>query len=170
MVETKLRLMPKIITHDNVIVRFKEKHGNTYGYGRAVYIEMRQTVEIVCPIHGSFWQLPTVHLRGSGCPDCAQTGFNPHKPAILYYLWHRESGYYKSGITNRTLRERFSCRLDEFNVIDIQKFNVGRDAYTREQELLIEHADYRVTLDSFLGNGGTEFFKEDVRNLNASES
>ncbi len=157
--------MPRIVTHTEVIGRFKEKHGCTYNYGRAVYVEMRQNIEIVCEEHGSFWQLPTVHLRGSGCPDCAVTGFNPHKPAILYYLFHPESGYYKSGITNRTLEARFGKKLNEFKVINTTEFVIGADAYKREQEILLEFREHRVTLDSFLGNGGTEFFDTNVREL-----
>ena len=27
-------------------------------------------VEIVCPIHGSFYQIPKHHMNGSGCPMC----------------------------------------------------------------------------------------------------
>ncbi len=151
------------LSNDIVINRFRQIHGSTYGYFLVDYIEMRQNVEIVCPHHGSFWQLPKVHLSGSGCPQCAITGFNPAKPAILYYLYHIKSKYFKSGITNRTLKERFGLRLNEFEIIDIEKFSIGADAYKKEQELLIEHTEHRVTLDSFLGNGGTEFFDEDVR-------
>ncbi len=157
--------MPKIITQESVIDRFRKVHGDTYNYDRSVYIEMRQKIEIVCPVHGSFWQLPTVHLRGCGCPDCAYYGFNPLKPAILYYMKHLLTGYYKSGITNRTLRQRFGGRLKEFQVIDVQEFQVGGAAYKREQELLLEYSEHRITLVSFIGNGGTEFFDSNVREL-----
>jgi hypothetical protein len=27
-------------------------------------------VKIICPIHGEFWQVPSNHLSGCGCPDC----------------------------------------------------------------------------------------------------
>ena len=30
----------------------------------------QQKIEIICPIHGSFFQTPTSHLSGSGCPEC----------------------------------------------------------------------------------------------------
>ena len=26
------------------------------------------------------------HLRGLGCPDCAESGFNPSMPGLLYYI------------------------------------------------------------------------------------
>ena len=41
-----------------------------YNYSRVVYINYTTAVEIGCPIHGYFWQLPTVHLRGCGCQAC----------------------------------------------------------------------------------------------------
>ena len=30
----------------------------------------QQKIEIICPIHGSFFQTPTSHLSGSGCLEC----------------------------------------------------------------------------------------------------
>lgn len=46
-------------------------HNDTYDYSLTVYKNMIYRVEIICKIHGSFFQLPLVHLKGSGCPLCA---------------------------------------------------------------------------------------------------
>ncbi len=35
------------------------------------YINIRNKIEIICPIHGSFIQSPKLHLEGSGCQICA---------------------------------------------------------------------------------------------------
>ena len=48
-------------------------HGNTYDYGRVIYINNRTEVTINCPIHGEFSQIPGVHMRGNGCPKCGGT-------------------------------------------------------------------------------------------------
>ena len=37
---------------------------------------------------------------GNGCPDCADYGFKPDKPAVVYFLRHRELKARKIGITN----------------------------------------------------------------------
>lgn len=55
----------------DVIVRFKEIHGDKYDYSEVEYKKMSEKVEIICPIHGSFFQTPHAHLKGQGCPLCA---------------------------------------------------------------------------------------------------
>ena len=51
---------------------FQEKaikvHGNKYIYKE--YKNSRTPCKIICPIHGEFWQKPTTHLSGCGCPKC----------------------------------------------------------------------------------------------------
>ena len=46
-------------------------HGGLYEYHKVEYINGRTKVCIVCPIHGDFWQSPTNHLKGKGCPYCS---------------------------------------------------------------------------------------------------
>ncbi len=48
----------------------KEKHGDKYDYSKVSYQKLRIPVEIICPEHGSFEQLPAVHLQGKGCRKC----------------------------------------------------------------------------------------------------
>lgn len=45
-------------------------HGDSYDYSKVEYIDNRTKVCIICPIHGEFWQTPSNHLRGQGCPKC----------------------------------------------------------------------------------------------------
>jgi len=47
-----------------------EVHGDKYDYSKVVYISSHEKVEIVCPIHGSFYQMPYSHLGGNNCPIC----------------------------------------------------------------------------------------------------
>ena len=46
-------------------------HGGLYEYHKVNYINTNTKVCIVCPIHGDFWQTPSSHLRGKGCPHCS---------------------------------------------------------------------------------------------------
>ena len=53
------------------IERAKEVHGNKYGYGKVDYKRSNEKVCIVCPTHGEFFQIPSSHLIGFGCPGCS---------------------------------------------------------------------------------------------------
>lgn len=59
----------------NKIERFIEKsnkrHNNKYDYSKVEYIDSLTKVCIICPQHGEFWQTPQAHVRGNGCPKCA---------------------------------------------------------------------------------------------------
>lgn len=46
-------------------------NGNKYIYDKVVYRTSKHNVIITCPIHGDFEQTPNSHLRGCGCPKCA---------------------------------------------------------------------------------------------------
>lgn len=50
--------------------RASERHKNMYDYSKVEYIHSSIDVCIICPKHGEFWQKPTIHLKGCGCPKC----------------------------------------------------------------------------------------------------
>lgn len=58
------------ITTEEFIEKAKSVHKDKYDYSRVNYINAEKKVEIICPIHGSFWQKPSGHLNGYGCPKC----------------------------------------------------------------------------------------------------
>lgn len=47
-------------------------HNNKYDYSKVHYVKSNQKVCIICPEHGEFWQTPTDHKSGRGCPKCGQ--------------------------------------------------------------------------------------------------
>jgi len=47
------------------------KHGDTYDYSAVEYIDSLTKVNIICKIHGSFFQTPKAHLNGCKCPECS---------------------------------------------------------------------------------------------------
>lgn len=48
-------------------------HNNKYDYLKVVQFKnVQEKVEIICPLHGSFFQDPANHLAGHGCPKCAK--------------------------------------------------------------------------------------------------
>lgn len=52
------------------VADFRKVHGGKYDYSKMVYANVQTKIEIVCPMHGSFWQKPNAHLTGHGCPAC----------------------------------------------------------------------------------------------------
>lgn len=58
---------------DDFICESKEMHGDKYDYSKVNYINSYTKVCIICPEHGEFWQIPSVHLKLCGCPICKQS-------------------------------------------------------------------------------------------------
>lgn len=52
-------------------------HGKKYDYSRVIFTNSKTPVEIICPIHGPFMQMPSEHLAGKGCKFCAHQAFHP---------------------------------------------------------------------------------------------
>jgi len=94
-------------------------------------------------------------------------GFNPNKPAILYYLYDPQEDLYKIGITNNTIEERFGktfCSNRAIAIKEQKTFDKGIDAYSAEQEILEQFAYARCINNSWPEEKGgrTEFFNEDI--------
>ena len=53
------------------IFRCSQTHDNFYDYSRTKYVGVNELFDIICPKHGVFSQLPSNHLKGHGCPQCA---------------------------------------------------------------------------------------------------
>lgn len=66
---------------EKFIIRAIKKHGHKFDYSKVIYVNAQIKVEIICPIHGSFWQTPNSHLNGSGCPHCVH---QISKPEIVF--------------------------------------------------------------------------------------
>jgi hypothetical protein len=48
-------------------------HKGKYDYSKVVFVHRMSPVEIICPEHGSFFQIPKNHIghnKGHGCPKC----------------------------------------------------------------------------------------------------
>ena len=67
----KLCKMSKRKSNDEFIGEAQLIHHNRYDYSKVKYINNKTKVCIICPDHGEFWQIPSDHLNGKGCPQCA---------------------------------------------------------------------------------------------------
>ncbi|MBW4460574.1 MAG: hypothetical protein KME47_10075 [Nodosilinea sp. WJT8-NPBG4] len=106
--------------------------------------------------------------KGHRCISCNQNGgFNPNKPATLYYIRFTVEGksYYKIGITNRTVGERFSSDRLQYTIIHSKTYIFGSMAYEEEQAILKKYAKYKYKGHPILDSGNTELFTRDVLKL-----
>lgn len=63
--------MPIKINTEIFINRANLIHNFFYDYSESLYKKSQEKIKIKCPLHGVFSQKPNNHLRGSGCPKCA---------------------------------------------------------------------------------------------------
>ncbi len=149
-------------------------HGNKYSYENTVYYSAKEKLVITCLKHGDFEQLASGHLSGYGCKKCTSYGkgrVDMDKPCTLYYLYLKDFGYYKIGITSLSIDDRYRTKFDkeQFDIIFTKVYNTGKEAYSTEQSLI--NSNYKVKYEgpAILRNGNTEIFTEDIFNGDYSE-
>lgn len=57
-------------TFEQFVEDARKVHGDKYEYNDGNYVNSRTKIGITCPEHGTFYQTPTNHLNGNGCPKC----------------------------------------------------------------------------------------------------
>lgn len=60
-------------TTKEFIAEARTVHGDKYDYSKVEYNGNKKHITIICSEHGEFRQLPSDHLKGHGCPECANT-------------------------------------------------------------------------------------------------
>lgn len=67
---------------------FLKRIKNTnYDYSKSVVVDSTTKIEIICSIHGSFYQSPSKHLAGQHCPRCARiTSANKQKMTLQEFI------------------------------------------------------------------------------------
>ena len=76
------------LTTEEFIARAKAVHGDRYDYSKVEYVNNSTNVCIICKKHGEFWQRPSHHIDGSGCPKCAT-----EKISAQLRIWTKEKCY-----------------------------------------------------------------------------
>lgn len=62
--------MTKPLTTEEYIIKARKAHGDKYDYSKVKYKNSNTKIQIGCPMHGEFWQIPYTHLTTCGCPKC----------------------------------------------------------------------------------------------------
>lgn len=63
-----------MLNTEEFIKRAKAIHGDRYDYSKVAYSGVNNKVEIICPVHGSFFQSKRLHIdRQNGCLQCSKS-------------------------------------------------------------------------------------------------
>lgn len=156
----------KVSTYNAFVEKASYVHKNKYTYVKPIAYAFDALMEVVCPIHGTFYQKASYHLSGRGCASCAKSGFDATKPGVLYYLKVLSHNVYKIGITNYSVEKRFSAKdLSNIEIIRTWYYVDGKECQKAEKLILDTFKSSKYTGDNILISGNTEMFIEDVLQL-----
>lgn len=129
---------------------------------RMSFLQSTEQFPVHCMEHGMFWTTFQQHRdnKHGGCPGCQQHGYNPGKAGLFYLLEveHGRKKLYKIGITNNSVKERYSVAdLRKIKVLFEHRFEDGAKAALVEKQLKEKFRDklYQgkdTVLESAAGN------------------
>lgn len=144
---------PTKLTIEEFIKRAIALHGNKYDYNKAVYINAKTKLIILCPVHGEFEQTPSDHLQGKGCPICKAS---------------------KGEVVIKSILVKYKIKCQQEYIIPEVVSQRKYDFYLPEYRLLIEfhgiqHYEYIPFLhkydeDNFLSQKDRDNIKKDNAN------
>jgi hypothetical protein len=82
----------------------KDLHGNKYDYSKVIYINAHSKVEIICPKHGSFWTIASLHrspAHGQGCAKCTNKISKPETEWLDLLEIPKENRNQRLKLTNK---------------------------------------------------------------------
>lgn len=119
---------------DDLINKFKKKHGDKYDYSKVEYIKMRSKILIMCKLHNcEFYQAVDKHLESKtgGCPKCNTLG--------------------KGRLTNESFIEKANQvhnNLYDYNLVEYVKSNV------KVKIKCNKHGEFEMTPNAHLDGRG----------------
>jgi conserved hypothetical protein len=136
-----------VFSTKDFIEKARSVHGDKYDYSKVEYKNNRIQVEIICPVHGSFFQKPYSHLKGCGCFPCSRNRAND-------MMRHSTEGFIKKA------REIHGDRYD-YSKVKYTKNNRNVTIICKE------HGEFQQTPYSHLKSNGCN--KCTFRNLGVSQ-
>lgn len=150
------------------------KHDGNYEYTKTFYNKAIEKIIITCQSHGDFIKTPNAHLKGEGCPKCAnlERGWNKESfrkkciknnkgLGVIYIIrcFNESESFYKIGITSNSIKTRYKDSIPYTYEVIAEVNKEPDEVFNIENELLKELAQYSYKpLISF--NGKTECFKD----------
>lgn len=135
---------------DEFIIKANKIHNNKYLYLENNYINALTKIKIKCKKHGEFYQTPSAHLQGQGCPICKAS---------------RGELAIKTILNKHKIKAKPQYRLPD------EKYLLKYDFYLPELNILIEfhgrqHYEHRTffhkTLEDFKESQKRDNFKKSL--------
>lgn len=121
-------------TTEQVILIFKDVHGDIYDYSKTVYTNSKEKLTIGCRIHGDFKQLFYPHAKGHGCIQC---------------------GIDKCSITSRKSTEYI---VNKFKDVHGNRYVYKNTVYVKSSDKVLvecrEHGEFRISPHDHIGGKG----------------
>lgn len=77
----------KKFTQEEFLEKVKTRYGDFYDYSETVLISTKKPLDVICPKHGKFTILASVHLNGGGCKECYKENlFKPKEDKTLKFI------------------------------------------------------------------------------------
>lgn len=159
---TTVRNTEEFISKSNIV------HNSKYMYNLTKYTGSKDKVVITCPTHGDFLQAPSGHLSGKGCKACGQElttfsgKYHNEIPGIVYYVHFPTINMWKIGVTTAGITDRFRNETLPYKVVEVIEFDLVKDAYNLEIEILRVFHKYRYKGPKILRDGSTELLTIDI--------
>lgn len=111
---------PGKLDKNTFVARARAVHGDFYDYSRVEYRNTKTKVEIVCPVHGSFFQTPEKHMAGSGCPspECLKARMEATNMAKYGTAWPLQSDTVKA--------KARATSLERYGAENVMQSDVGK--------------------------------------------
>ena len=138
------------LTTEEFIRKAKDIHGGRYDYSKVEYVNARTKVCIICPEHGEFRQTASEHLRGQGCPKCAQ---EKKKDSSL------------TSTTEEFIRKAKEVHGDRYDYSKVEYVNVR----TKVCIVCPEHGEFQQMPNNHLNGQGCPKCGQEKRNSNTEE-
>lgn len=144
----------------------------TYNINKTKKMLIKDKIEIICKLHGSFFIKPKNHINGKGCPNCVNKEVRwtkehyRNKITILYYI--KIGKYYKIGLTKRNVIKRFETEKEikkNIEILNVWEFKNGGIAFELEKECLDATKKYSTNIKILKKGGNTELRTENVINI-----
>ena len=167
------------VTKDEFIEKAKLIHGEKYDYSLVNYINSKTKIDIICPKHDVFKQIPSSHLSGSGCIMCNKNfGIMENKWLDLYeipkeFRQYRIGKLYTDGIDldKKIIYEFYGDfwhgNLNKYNKDDINKVNYK--LFGELNEITLKREEYLKSLGYTIVSIWESDFKKLNKNLNKND-
>lgn len=167
----------KFVGLENFIKRSNEVHNHKFDYSNSVYEHSSSKIEIICKVHGSFFQKAGAHMMGHQCPKCSgeeraarqhwnyvkRCELNPDMAEGLGYLYLVEmfvndESFIKIGISTNYKKRlgRYKEEGLDFNLLKVIETTAVKSATLENQVLrFVKNQDIRY-IPKYSFKGWTE--------------